>query len=194
MGYYRAGFDVVGVDNKPQPRYPFTFIQGDALAYLAGNGGGFDAIHASPPCQAFSKAQVIMGREHPDLVTPLRPLLDEIGRPYVIENVPRAPLVDPVTLCGSMFGLDTKRHRLFESSVPLTGLPDCNHVWRDGRPVGVYGHTGGKSTGITSGNHGFLLDDWKRAMDIDWMSRDELAQAIPPAYTEFVGRQLMASL
>lgn len=115
-GYWQAGFDVVGVDIEPQKRYPFTFIQADALEYLARHGGEYDAIHASPPCQAFSKMKnpdKAHRKAHPDLVDPVRELLMRTGRPYIIENVPGAPLLSPVTLCGSQFGLKVYRHRVF---------------------------------------------------------------------------------
>ena len=198
MGYHRAGFEVVGVDIKHQPRYPFAFRQGDAMSpsdwLEALNGRWPDVIHASPPCQAFTSAQVIRGREHPDLLTPIRQLLKASEASWAIENVVKAPMRADATLCGSMFGLEVERHRLFESNVSLSEPPACNHVWKAGRPVGVYGHTGTKATGNTSGNHGFLAADWRAAMDIDWMSRNELAQSIPPAYTEWVGRQIMAAL
>jgi DNA (cytosine-5)-methyltransferase 1 len=115
-----AGFDVVGVDLFDQPRYPFEFHQGDAVAFLREHGHEFDAVHASPPCQRFSKAQRIMKNDHPDLIGPTREVLLELGVPYVIENVEdaRPELIDPVTLCGASFGLHTYRHRLFESSFP----------------------------------------------------------------------------
>jgi DNA (cytosine-5)-methyltransferase 1 len=194
MGYHRAGFEVVGVDINPQPHYPFEFHQADAMTYPL---DGFDVIHASPPCQAFTSAQPIRGRSHPDLLTPTRERLEAARARYVIENVERAPMRPDLMLCGSMFGLATKRHRLFEFGAIGSHLwlsPPCNHVWPDGRPVGVYGHTGRKATGITSGNHGWLVTDWRRAMGIDWMSRDELAESIPPAYTEYIGAHLMRYL
>jgi DNA (cytosine-5)-methyltransferase 1 len=203
MGYHRAGFDVVGVDVVPQPRYPFAFMRFDALELLAmpSLAGVVNVIHASPPCQAFTIAQRINGRDHPDLLGPTRDALEMTGVPYVIENVPRAPMRADVMLCGSMFGLDVQRHRLFESNVPLGSQPtSCNHVWttRTGRPVGVYGHTGISRTFDPtrrgSGNHGWSVADWRQAMGIDWTTRDELAQAIPPAYTEHVGRQLLEAI
>ena len=200
VGYHRAGFEVVGVDIAPQPRFPFAFVQADALAFLAEHGHEFDAIHASPPCQAFSAAQTIRGRVHPDLLTPCRELLIAIGRPAVIENVIGAPMRADVTLCGTLFGLGVpakrgylERHRAFEFAcfpVPLILRPACNHP-PEYRAVGVYGHTGTSATFDRtkrgSGNHGWLVADWREAMGIDWMTRDELAQAIPPAYTEFIG-------
>lgn len=198
-GYRRAGFDVTGVDIKPMPRNPHTFIRADAMEYVAAHGHEYDAIHASPPCQAYSSAQVIRGRAHVDLVADTRALLVASGVPFVIENVEGAPLNNPLMLCGTMFGLGVpakrgylKRHRLFEfgnPAAPLLLTRPCAHP--DGyRSVGVYGHTGGNKRG--SGNHGWMVADWRESMGIDWMSRDELAQAIPPAYTEFIGRQLLA--
>jgi len=116
MGYHLAGFEVTGVDIQPQPRYPFRFVQADALAYLADHGHEYDAFHASCPCQLYSATQRIQGRDHPDLIGATRTALENTGRPWVIENVPGAPLRDPVLLCGAMFGLRTYRHRLFETS------------------------------------------------------------------------------
>lgn len=200
MGYFRAGFDVVGVDIVPQKRYPFTFVQADALEYVAAHGHEFDAIHASPPCQAFTSAQVLWQREHPNLIPATRAALILTGAPYAIENVPGAPIRPDVTLCGTMFGLSIpekhgylRRHRHFELggvwTLPLTS--PCSHPigWRS---IGVHGHTGGRS--VRSNNHGWSAADWRTAMQIDWMTRDELAQAIPPPYTEFIGRQLLAAI
>ncbi len=207
VGYHRAGFtDIVGVDIKPQPRYPFAFVQGDALAYLAEHGHEFDAIHASPPCQRYSQATFCRGarEKHPDLVDPTRLLLTATGKPWVIENVERSPLgAFSVCLCGLMFGLKVFRHRLFESNVFLMGQRHQPHgsrrVGKDGF-VCVAGH-GGQLTGWAgSGTRVTVPADhrnkasWERAMGIDWMTRYELAQAIPPAYTEFIGRQLIDHL
>jgi DNA (cytosine-5)-methyltransferase 1 len=196
VGYHRAGFDVVGVDVRPQPRYPFPFHQADAMTFPL---DGFDAIHASPPCQAFTAAQPINGRDHVDLLTPTRVRLAGWGERWVIENVPGAPMRPDMQLCGATFGLAVQRHRWFEFGWPLFVLQHpCGHVWPGGRPVGVYGHTGTSATfdatARGSGNHGWLVADWRRAMDIEWMTRDELAQAIPPAYTEHVGRALLDAL
>lgn len=203
-GYRRAGFtDITGVDIAPQPRYPFRFVQADALDYLRGliNSGevaGFDLIHASPPCQAYSKAQHIRdnGHEHPDLVAGTRRLLRRAGVPYVIENVPGAPLENGVVLCGTLFDLRVYRHRLFESSA-LFLAPRCAHppYLRDGY-VCVYGNVvRGRQTG-TRGNkyRRYTTAYARRAMGIDWMTRDELAQAIPPAYTEYIGREMIRQL
>jgi DNA (cytosine-5)-methyltransferase 1 len=214
MGYHRAGFDVVGVDVRPQPRYPFEFVQDDALALMSTypwwDVPPFDAIHASPPCQAHSTiAKQIrkLGRtanEHPDLVAPTRELLQETGLPYVIENVPGAPLIDPVMVCGSSLGLDVRRHRLFEANWPLM-VPRCAHGWQTPRFRSLDSRRGTKSVVPVHGSsqlasvvgvHGnlnyageMLLRE--RAMEIDWMSSYELTQAIPPAYTELIGHQLM---
>jgi DNA (cytosine-5)-methyltransferase 1 len=196
VGYARAGFDVVGVDNRPQPRYPYEFHQADAMTFPL---DGFDVIHASPPCQAFTAAQTIMGRDHPDLLTPTRERLTAWGQAWVIENVPGAPMRPDIVLCGSSFGLQVERHRWFEFGYPhFSLLHPCGHIWETGRPVGVYGHTGTSATFDAtkrgSGNHGWTVADWRRAMGIDWMTRDELSQAIPPSYTHFVGLQLRAHL
>jgi len=213
MGYHRAGFEVVGVDIKPQPRYPFEFIQYDALAFPLRVWGEFDAVHASPPCQAHSTiAKQIrkLGRtenEHPDLVGPTRELLQATGLPYVIENVPGAPLIDPIQLCGSWFGLDVRRHRLFEASFPLMSTP-CSHYWQKPRfrsldsrrgPKSVVPVHGSSQLASVVGVHGNLnyageQDLRAKAMDIDWMNPYELTQAIPPAYTELIGHQLMSHL
>lgn len=195
-GYRRAGFDVTGVDIEPQPRNPHRFVQADALEYLAAHGHEFDAIHASPPCQAHSTLKARhRDTHHPDLVDATRALLDVIAVPYVIENVVGAPLQNPVMLCGSSFGLDVRRHRLFESTVPLMAMP-CAHHWQTARfdvyehgkwikspVVRVYGTGGGKAR-----------EHWADAMGIDWMDDAGLAQAIPPAYTEHIGAQLLQHL
>jgi len=190
MGYHAAGFDVVGVDIEPQPRYPFEFHQGDALDFLERHGHEFDAIHASPPCQAFTNAQKIQGNRHPDLLTPVRELLSELGKPFVIENVPGAPLINPVQLCGAMFGLRTYRHRLFESNIQLWAPSHPEHMARTtkmGRPPadGEYMHVVGNFSGV---------DLAREAMGMPWASRDGLREAIPPAYTEHIGAQLIAHL
>lgn len=195
-GYRRAGFDVVGYDIEPQPHYPFEFRQVDALVGLRALlrwDHPYAAVHASPPCQGSSSLRAMWpDREYPELIPPTRGLLRELGLPYVIENVPGAALREPVTLCGSMFGLRVargwlRRHRLFESSFALDA-PPCAHPPGE-RAVGVYGHGG------HAGKHRMLAGDEARAaMGINWMNRDELAQAIPPAYTEHIGAALLATL
>lgn len=200
VGYYRAGFDVVGVDVDPQPDYPYEFVQADAVAYLAAHGHEFNVRHASPPCQthsALTKGNRARGwgDVHRDYVPVTRALLDHVGGPYVIENVQGSTLRRDLTLCGEMFGLDVIRHRYFElggwTVKPLPHLPHRGRVagWRhgvhhDGPYVAVYGDGGGKGT----------VERWQEAMGIDWMTtRHDLAEAIPPAYTEWVGIQLLAA-
>lgn len=186
-GLHRAGFDVVGVDIEPQPHYPFPFIQADAMAM---NLQGFDFVWASPPCQAYTLCQRIRDNEHPDLVGPTREMLKASGIPYCIENVVGAPLLNPIELCGAMFNLRTYRHRLFECSFPISAPPHPEHVAplrKMGRPVreGEFIHVVGNFSGVQ------LARD---AMDIQWMMRDELREAIPPAYAEYIGRAALAAM
>jgi DNA (cytosine-5)-methyltransferase 1 len=194
MGYHRAGFDVVGVDIKPQPRFPFPFHQADALTFPL---DGFDAIHASPPCQAYVRSGMVAkdGR-HPDLLGPMRELLSQAGGGlWIIENVPGAPMRSDLMLCGSMFGLGVRRHRWFESSAPLSPFTlSCDH---SRRITGVYGHPHGKGGAWRNGKRPMLPSDlptWRREMGIDWMTAKEIALAIPPAYTEHIGKQLIAHI
>jgi DNA (cytosine-5)-methyltransferase 1 len=198
MGYHRAGFDVVGVDIDPQPRYPFEFHQADALEYAAEHWQEFDAIHASPPCQAYSTITPDKSK-HPELIEPTRELLMQTGLPYVIENVAgaREHLKSPMLLCGSAFGLKVRRHRYFESNVWLSSLP-CDHA-AQGTPVGVYGdHWDSKEhlrpDGSRRGAKATSLADGYEAMGIDWMTWHELAEAIPPAFTELIGQQLLTAI
>lgn len=199
-GYYRAGFEVVGVDAEPQKRYPFEFVRSDFFEFVAEHGREFDMIHASPPCQAYSQARNLLRLKsdegcYLDLVADTRSTLQKVGRPYVIENVVGAPLLNPIRLCGSSFGLDVRRHRLFESSHLIFGL-SCNHDAQEPRfppanphrtnlmrVISVFGHSG-IQPGVTK-------EMRARAMGIDWMTNSELSQAIPPAYTEHVGMQLL---
>jgi DNA (cytosine-5)-methyltransferase 1 len=212
VGYARAGFDVVGVDIVHQPHHPahalfsggsYEFHQGDALSFLAEHGHQFDVIHASPPCQGYMNLGAVnksLGRsyEHVQLIAETRRLLLEVGRPYVIENVEdaRADLWQPIRICGTGLDRPLRRHRLFESNVPLSGVP-CAHDryteakywtgWTKGQGrysstvVQVYGNGGGR-------------EQWGPAMGIDWMTPDEMCEAIPPAYTEHIGRQIIAQL
>jgi DNA (cytosine-5)-methyltransferase 1 len=198
-GYARAGFDVFGVDIERQPNFPFTFCRAEVVNYLnlmRGQLHRYQAIHASPPCQRYSSMtrRWSDATHHPDLVGPVRDLLIETGLPYVIENVAPAPLKDPVRLCGTMFGLGVFRHRLFETNWDLGQPPHPDHDGRigDGRYFTVTGHTGGSST--RDGWVGGSKQQWDKAMGIDWMLMRELAQAIPPAYTRFVGTSLMRHL
>jgi DNA (cytosine-5)-methyltransferase 1 len=201
MGYHRAGFEVIGVDINPQPHYPFEFIQAnwdEPLFFLPGlweREGIPYVIHASPPCQRYSTMTKKWGRsdDHPDLVDPVREHLRSIEAPYIIENVVGAPLVDPIRLCGSSFGLPVRRHRLFEFGggveAPML-VPPCQH---DGPALQVNGHPGGSSTRDPRARFG-STEEWRAGMGIDWMSAPELAEAIPPAYTEWIGHQLMRAL
>lgn len=196
-GYHDAGFDVVGVDIAPQPRYPFEFVQADALEYLAENWHRFDFIHASPPCQAYSDMKHMPdAKEHPELIEPTRTLLQQTDKLWVIENVVGAPMVDPVVLCGSMFGLGAagyslQRHRQFEANFPILLPGGHDHS----KPtIGVYGG----HVRCRSAKHGFrgsTVDfpgmDKKalaqEAMGIDWMTMNQMSEAIPPAYTRWIG-------
>ena len=199
MGYSRAGFDeIVGVDIKPQKNYPFMFVLGDALEYLREHGGEFDFIHASPPCQAWSVASTVYrrnGKVYPQLIADNRKLLVETGKPYVIENVIGAPLLNPIKLCGLMFGLKVFRHRLFEMPFFIFEPPHPTHKNKQiGK--GYFSVAGGagrwKSWGTVHRNVSKgTAAEWRLAMGIDWMTRKELSQAIPPAYTECVGKQFL---
>lgn len=219
MGYYQAGFDVHGIDIRPQPRYPFRFSQGDFGVVWAmiktGEIKKYAAIHASPPCQAHSAMKGMHNaRAHADLVPETREALQASGLPWAIENVVGAPLVNPIMLCGTMFGLgvedaDLQRHRLFELSHPITFVPQCQHGQRD--TIGVYGgHARNRRRARTIGVYGegardsrrkfdkgvpdFTVAQAREAMGIDWMTLAELCQAIPPAYTKFIGEHLMRQI
>lgn len=198
VGYYRAGFEVVGVDINPQPDYPFRFLQLDAFELTAENFVCvYDAVHASPPCQAFTAYRRKghgVGDGYLNLIPETRKLLEQSGLPYVIENVEqaRSHLVEPVTLCGSSFGLDIRRHRLFETSWPLTP-PMCDHAAQTAKGKRFPGATNreGRFT-CEVGVWRIPLATQQAAMGVDWMTLEELSEAIPPAYTEFIGRQLFA--
>ena len=192
MGYQKAGFYVVGVDNKPQPHYcGDEFHQADALTYPL---DGFDVIHASPPCQKYSRAGIQWkkaGKEYVDLIPPIRKRLKKAGTPYIIENVPGSPLINPIVLNGAFFSLRVRRVRWFECSfkMPFFLLPeDYPTNSRMGRPVkeGV--------EAITPVGHFSNVKYAQKEMEIEWMGQKELSQAIPPAYTFFIGTQLMEIL
>jgi len=219
MGYHRAGFDVVGVDIRPQPNYPFEFHQDDALEVLREHHGiTFDAIHASPPCQAYTVLRTSWNAgDHVALIEPTRELLKATGLPYVIENVPQSPLDHPIRLCGASFwlgvdpddgdwqpktrrllgqrGRDLQRHRLFECSFPMLVQP----CWHRRDVIGFYGdHARARRRSDAeqeANNQDFpdtdRLELASVAMGIDWMTWDELREAIPPAYTELIGHQLI---
>lgn len=206
-GYADAGFDVVGVDILPEPNYPYEFHQGDALEYLAEHGHEFDVIHASPPCQTYSVTRHAHTTEHPDFLIPTREALVELGKPYVIENVEGAPLIDPLRLCGTEFGLVApdvdgvmlamRRHRLFESNVWLVGAGGCAHddMIVAGSYQGSYHRKPEHRDGPRRGGYTPALPVRAALLGIDWhMSEYELAQAIPPAFTRFIGAQLIESL
>ena len=213
-GYHRAGFDVVGIDIDPQPNYPFTFLRGDAVVALANLVDGyevggyhlsdFDAIHASPPCQLYSVSTVMHrdANEYPDLVDTVRELLTRIDIPWVIENVMGAPLVPRghVTfdgrygemLCGSMFSMKRlRRHRLFETNWPLSAPSSCRHSEQED-VMSIVGHG-------EQGRSGRVGERWglaarREVMGMTWASRDGISEAIPPAYTEWIGRQMVNEL
>lgn len=214
MGYHRAGFEVVGVDISPQPNYPFEFHQENALEFPL---EGFDVVHASPPCQGYSvgsQAYRNQGKQYPLLIEPTRNRLQGYGGSWIIENVRRKVLIASVRLCGMSFGLPLFRHRFFESNLTLLEPDHPMHPppsetegrWRPWNPkdwrkpdkqgmvfvrrsqfVSVAGFGGSASKSRE-------LDEWKTAMGIDWMTRPELVEAIPPAYTEYIGRQLYHTL
>lgn len=191
MGYHRAGFRVVGVDIKPQKNYPFEFIHGDAMEVCRDIGGDFDVIHASPPCQHYSVSRTIhnSGDRHPDMVPETRDVLQSTGRQWVIENVLGAPLSRPVMLCGTHFGLKVLRHRFFESSCFLMAPgQSCRHP-SQGNGCVATGRSAKDGQFMTIAGHFSSIAVARRCMGIDWMTRDELCQAIPPAYTEFIGKQ-----
>lgn len=188
MGYHRAGFEVVGVDIKPQPHYPFEFHQADAMTYPL---EGFDVIHASPPCQHYSNLTPTDRKcFHPDLIGKVRDRLIKNGKPFIIENVAgaRGELKNPIMLCGTMFGLNTERHRFFETSWFPGLVPGCRHTKS---PVVVSGTSRRLVNGKRREN---LVSECRDAMETPWMTRGGLDQAIPPAYTEWIGRQLMEYL
>lgn len=198
-GYAAAGFEVVGIDLDPQPRYPFQFIQGDALVAFEMPAwiDTFDVIHASPPCQGYSTITPDQSR-HERLIPVVRDLLRKTGLPYVIENVEgaRLELDHPIKLCGSAFGLAVRRHRYFESNVALLGAP-CSHV-QQGRPIGVYGdHPQDdidyrRPDGTRRGQKALTLEHAREAMGMPWASWRGCAEAVPPAFTEYIGAQLLA--
>ncbi len=201
VGYHRAGFEVVGVDNRPQKNYPFEFIEADALEYVAEHGNEYDAIHASPPCQYYSRLRHLpwlKDKVYWRSIPPTREGLQTTGRPYVIENVEDAKwdMVTPTTLCGQAMGLKIYRHRNFECSFGVVLAPSHQKHTRTITPG---------SASLAQRRHG--LNGWggvaghqagvqrhRLQMGIDWMTGNELAQAVPPVMTEFIGKQLMAAL
>ncbi|MFF4644710.1 DNA cytosine methyltransferase [Streptomyces sp. NPDC001389] len=194
MGYHRAGFDVTGVDKDAQTRYPLSFHQDDAIAFIHKFGADFDFIHASPPCQRYSRAQKIQGRQHPDLIAPVREALEATGRPWVIENVVEAAteLRNPVVMCAAVFGMRTYRHRLFETGGGFTLTPPAHQahtapLTKMGRPLreGDWYHAVGNFSNVP-----YVRAD----MGVPWMNRDGIRECIPPAYAQWIGRQAFAHL
>ncbi|MFD7482548.1 DNA cytosine methyltransferase [Streptomyces mirabilis] len=193
-GYDDAGFDVTGVDKDPQPRYPFRFIQGNAITFVREHGAEFDFIHGSPPCQHDTECQRIQGNTHPDLIAPTRTALEATGRPWVMENVRGAvpKLRAPVMLCATMFGLENYRHRFFETGGGFT-LPQPDHAAHTvpqakmGRPVppGHYGQFVGNFSGVPLA---------REVLQVPWMNRDGIRECIPPAYTEHIGQAALRML
>lgn len=190
-GYGQAGFEVTGVDLGPQPRYPFTFVQGDAIEYIKEHGAEFGFIHASPPCQLDSDTQRLRGNAHPDLIGPTRAALEATGVPWVIENVKGAvpKLRSPVMLCGAMFGLETYRHRYFETggwSLEAPAHPEHTAPQvKMGRPIppGSFGQYVGNFSGV---------EHARRDLDVPWMNRNGIRECIPPAYARYIGGQFLA--
>ena len=193
-GYNKAGFDVTGIDLKHGKRYPYKYIKGDVLLYLQDLDflRSFDIIHASPPCQTHSITQHLRNAQGKstsklDLIPQTRAALIASGKPYVIENVPGSPLINPIQLCGSSFGLQVRRHRLFESNMKLTGSV-CDHK-AQGRPVGVYGSLNDQIP--RGGKTATTIDEGRDAMGMPWAIWTELVEAIPPAYSEYIGKQII---
>jgi len=193
-GYQLAGFEVVGVDIKKQKRYPYEFIQADCLELIKDMDflRSFDVITASPPCQTHSITQHLRNAQGKstdkiDLIPQTREALVASGKPYVIENVPGSPLINPIRMCGSSFGLKVRRHRLFESNIQLTSSI-CNHK-EQGKPVGVYGSMRDEIPG--GGHTAKSIEQAREAMGIDWMIWGELVEAIPPIYTKEIGEQIL---
>lgn len=192
-GYARAGYRVVGVDIDPQPRYPFEFVLGDAIALLPALVERYSPVLVvgSPPCQLYTKAWRIQKNDHPDLVAPMREAFIATGLPYVIENVEGAPLLDPLVLCGLMFGLKTDRHRLFESNVPLSAPPHPNCRALPKTKMGR-AFVDGELRQYVGNFHGPAAA--REDLGVPWMSRDGIRECIPPAYTEHLGQQLLAAV
>ncbi len=197
MGYHRAGFEVVGVDIAPQPRYPFEFIQADCLTLDADFIASFDAVHASPPCQSYSDLAKRNGNADawPRLVEPVREMLIQSRLPYVIENVEGAPLIDPVVLCGTMFpGLRVLRHRLFEANFPILAPAHGKHpkVHTFDKRKSHFGKTNEWTDFVqVTGGGNCTLAAAREAMGIDWMTKGEINESIPPAYTQLIGEQMI---
>ena len=194
VGYARAGFEVTGIDLKHGKRYPYTYIRADVRDFMHSEFlNQFDVIHASPPCQTHSITKNLRNAQGKstskiDLIPETRAALIASGKPYIIENVPLSPLIDPVVVCGTSFGLGVRRHRLFESNLSLIGST-CNHI---SRPIGVYGSLNDDIP--NGGRTAKTIEEARSAMGIEWMIWTELVESIPPAYTQFIGNQIRACL
>lgn len=206
VGYFNAGFEVVGVDVEPQRYYPFEFIQKSVFDLDLDYMKSFDLIHASPPCQAYSfSTQWIRNKglkQYLDLVQVTRNLLESTGKPYVIENVPGAPLRKDLVLCGDMFDLGVIRHRHFEiKGFKVQQLKHIKHkgMVADGSKMGVYGgnprNARTRKRYTVASHMTGTLAQWKNAMGIFWINNKHiLAQAIPPKYSEYIGKQFLKSI
>ena len=197
MGYSRAGFEVTGVDLKHGKRYPFNYIRANVLEILADIEflNGFDVIHASPPCQTHSitkNLRIAQGKSTSkiDLIPETRAGLIQSSKPFIIENVMGSPLIDPIMLCGSAFGLKVRRHRIFESNIKLTGSL-CDHK-KQGRPVGAYGSLNDEIP--NGGKTAKTITEAREVMGIEWGIWTELVEAIPPIFTQYLGRQAINEL
>jgi DNA (cytosine-5)-methyltransferase 1 len=204
VGYAQAGFEVHGVDLKHGKRYPFTYLRADVLDILKDNAfiNQFDVIHASPPCQTHSITKHLRNAQGGstsklDLIPETRAALVASGKPYVIENVVGSPLIDPIQLCGSSFDLKVRRHRLFESNMDLKGSI-CDHK-NQGKPIGVYGSMGDQPQGLNKANGKYVyggqvartIQEAQNAMGMNWGIWSEIKEAIPPAFTKYLGHQLL---
>lgn len=198
MGYYRAGFDVIGVDKNPQPNYPFEFHQADAVQFIIEHGHAFDAVHTSPPCQFHSvMTNAVAKQKHVDLIPPTREALSRLTMPTVIENVEgaRRALNDPTRLCGSSFDLGVRRHRYFETNFDLP-QPACDHKGQ-GQVIGVYGNSerGDYSRRPDGTNRGRKANSPEQASaalgGVEWMDWEGMTQCLPPSYTEYIGRHIL---
>jgi DNA (cytosine-5)-methyltransferase 1 len=192
LGYYAAGFHVVGVDKNPQPNYPFEFHQGNAVEFVTEYGHLFDAAHGSPPCQGESNLAPLVTGDYPDLIAPLRAALVSAGVPYVIENVggARDNLIDPITLCMSTWARRSYRHRLFESNINLVEPPHFEHTM----PQAKLGRPAGAGEAFQAMGHFPQIDMVRHQMEMRWASQRGIAESIPPVFTDYIGRQLIARL
>jgi len=206
MGYHMAGFNVVGIDIEPQPNFPFQFYVEDVMKIgdkqINGIRRNFDALAGSPPCQGFGALKALAKQPKPEILIRVREIFEAADLPYIIENVPGAPLIDPVQVCGSALGLRVQRHRMFESNCDIEGTP-CEHLWQDRDKR--YTHIPNKlyedyRSGVVSvagrgdGSHfqnQSQAEIWSHAMGIDWMNMEEMGQAIPPFFTWHLGKQLI---